>query len=496
MTAGHVPTTNLNTFYTNTTSGTPASPTAIDAAVQDIVQSVNDNYDYAAGLVNAGTLSNMGVINVKDYGAKGDGTTDDTAAIQEAIDSMTYADNPTSIPQMGILFFPKGKYIISSSLNIKGSIIVTGSGRDTTIISISSSVDAFTALENTGANAGTSITIQDLQISSSLASATAGAAINIGYSFTTNSPINVNILRVDIYETYNGIALGNVISGCIDNALIQLCKNVGIITSGSMNAFSIRNTYVNRSGSHGYDFLGNYCSFFNTASDSNGGDGYHFHINGSSVPSHITMISVGAESNTGSGIHFEGGQDISILNCFLNPTGDHPIVLTNVTGFTMTGYDLMTSTAAKYGISQTGCNRLVLINGYANCPNGISNDLTTCTVIGYGSNNSPGIGLGQIPAGIPFAATLAGQDHFLKMTRSGVGTYYLDLNSAGTWGVNIGASNTPFQIMNDALNESIRIYGGGVYMPYGYNLKSPNGTFYKVVVDNTGALSTVAGTPT
>jgi len=51
-----------------------------------------------------------GVKNVKDYGAKGDGVTDDTAAIQKAIDEMK------GIPDT--LCFPDGIYLISGSLGI------------------------------------------------------------------------------------------------------------------------------------------------------------------------------------------------------------------------------------------------------------------------------------------------------------------------------------------------------------------------------------------
>jgi hypothetical protein len=46
-------------------------------------------------------------VSVKDFGAVGDGVTDDTAAIQAAIDS-----------NIGSLFFPAGRYKISSTLNI------------------------------------------------------------------------------------------------------------------------------------------------------------------------------------------------------------------------------------------------------------------------------------------------------------------------------------------------------------------------------------------
>ena len=49
---------------------------------------------------------NLNLINVKDYGAKGDGITDDTAAIQKAIDN-----------NLGkTIFFPHGTYIVSDTI--------------------------------------------------------------------------------------------------------------------------------------------------------------------------------------------------------------------------------------------------------------------------------------------------------------------------------------------------------------------------------------------
>ncbi len=70
--------------------------------------------------------------NVKAYGAKGDGTTDDTVAIRNAMDaaynrraSGTYPGGPTYVNN-AILFFPAGKYIVSDSIDLKADVLGEG----------------------------------------------------------------------------------------------------------------------------------------------------------------------------------------------------------------------------------------------------------------------------------------------------------------------------------------------------------------------------------
>ena len=68
-----------------------------------------------------------GIYNVKDplYGATGNGVTDDTIAIQAAITAAQTAYG-------GIVFLPKGTYIITSTLLITGSVSLVGEGSDWT----------------------------------------------------------------------------------------------------------------------------------------------------------------------------------------------------------------------------------------------------------------------------------------------------------------------------------------------------------------------------
>jgi len=70
------------------------------------------------------------VLNVKDYGAKGDGTTDDTAAIQAAIDSLKNTSISATAHRGGTVYFPPGRYKITSTLTITqtGGITLRGAG--------------------------------------------------------------------------------------------------------------------------------------------------------------------------------------------------------------------------------------------------------------------------------------------------------------------------------------------------------------------------------
>jgi hypothetical protein len=83
-------------------------------------------------LVAAGGGQTPDWVNVKTYGAKGDGVTDDTAAIQAAINAVQAAGG-------GVVYLPAGTYIVNNSaataLSITGSgVYLTGDGPGQTII--------------------------------------------------------------------------------------------------------------------------------------------------------------------------------------------------------------------------------------------------------------------------------------------------------------------------------------------------------------------------
>ncbi|MDR0870306.1 MAG: glycoside hydrolase family 55 protein [Planctomycetaceae bacterium] len=70
--------------------------------------------------INSGAAAERNVpVNVKDFGAAGDGQTDDTAAFQKALDAAAVSDTQT-------VFAPRGNYRFNGSINIPNGVTLKG----------------------------------------------------------------------------------------------------------------------------------------------------------------------------------------------------------------------------------------------------------------------------------------------------------------------------------------------------------------------------------
>ena len=63
--------------------------------------------------------SNTDTFNVRDYGAAGDGKTDDTAAFQKALDTAGRANG-------GVVYAPRGNYLFAGHLNVPQAVTLAG----------------------------------------------------------------------------------------------------------------------------------------------------------------------------------------------------------------------------------------------------------------------------------------------------------------------------------------------------------------------------------
>ena len=164
------------------------------------------------------------VYNVKDYGAVGDGTTNDTTAIQTAI-------NAVKVAGFGTVYFPDGTFVITGSLTLPSNpqcdISLEGEGSNISIIKQTSNANAIYFDMNDGSGWA-----NDYQVAiKSLAFKTSGqasTAIHVTYGtlqYSQHSNISVDINDVHIYSDgsnywNNGIILESAWNFRISNTMV------------------------------------------------------------------------------------------------------------------------------------------------------------------------------------------------------------------------------------------------------------------------------------
>ena len=144
--------------------------------------------------------------SVKQFDAKGDNSTDDTAAIQRALDELYSDTDQDDTRARRTLYFPAGIYKITSALTIPPFAHLVGEGPDKTIISNSGATNAVAVTEDDDGNVYGSI----------------------GTSSAT-TPTQIHITGVTFKNTvaYGGISIDNATSMFFNN-----CKFQGSYTSG------------------------------------------------------------------------------------------------------------------------------------------------------------------------------------------------------------------------------------------------------------------------
>lgn len=422
-------------------------------------------------------------INVKDYGATGDGVTDDTAAINDALaEAQTYDLGAT-------LFFPAGEYLISSTITIPyvsghglGGISILGEGSYSSVIFSNSDIDL---IEYVGDDTDPQDTYNlfGIIISNIYLRYTGGNSTKTGISFTHCHQVLMSNVKIRYFQT------GVYLSHCPNSVFFK----VGI----SANSASSRGFDVgDRSVSNVY--IG---CFFGASGNASGllNDSFGFYaVRGNISDQNIMYFDVGGEC--------EAAIKIDGSNTLTNQTGDINII------------DLVCET--YYGIKLINISRHGNVNitgGWFNCHAGTNErsgvNLTNCTGVSInGATFVNNIGPGSVSG--KCAVTFSSACYDISITNCVIKNQYaLNSNAGGNGiifannsitldtGVDVAGSLVQTQCPHTLINGNvlrgvcgryIRIYGASDHSLVTNNISDGQETITGEAVINSGTGSVTA----
>jgi len=379
-------------------------------------------------------------VNVKDFGAKGDGSTDDTNAIATAVASVA----PVSIyAQSGTVFFPAGNYI-TGQINLPERVTLEGVGLATQLTLRASA----TTLENlimnvqnySGVNDAQACGVHKMRLEGNKGSVS-GSNWNCGIVFQNSTPSGSyeytdarhQVSNV-LIQNFTGDGFVQTGRGVVQGANIQVwtCNGFGF-------NLSIDSMYTNcDSGGNGLDgflvqgnnMLSNCKAWYS---------GYSLMTNRFGTS---TAVSVSAPANSWDGGNITGGLTYSLANGFGNGFLYYNIggssAAGNFNGGESTGCCAQDNARAGFYV-RGGRQTLVGIEADSNSHNGTSDGTSTGTPVGSFAGVDLGGSSNCTVTGLTWdrAANLNHQASGLNITSSATGNrveliFYGKLNDNST----------------------------------------------------------------
>lgn len=235
-------------------------------------------------------------LDVRRYGAVGDGVADDTAAIQATVNAL---------PTGGVVYIPTGIYKLSSAITAKSEVAFQGDGDNNSVLLQSS----------TGQSGIVGVDIHDVTISD-LRISGPNSGTGTGIKFTRSvaaATFYLNFKNITVYQFgADGIELSNPVVSTFErvNAVNNGAKGFNIhgVPAGSAGtSCKFTACYANTNVTVGW-YLENmvYTVLAGCASDHNA-TGYHFKTCQS-----VAAIGCGAEGNTSRAFWVEGGFGVNL----------------------------------------------------------------------------------------------------------------------------------------------------------------------------------------
>lgn len=252
-------------------------------------------------------LYTEGFFNVKWFGAKGDGVTDDTAAIQAAIDAMHSSGG-------GEVYIPSGTYILSNYLTIYSYIKLIGASQYAVTIKQTNANAA-----HIYANDVLYPTIKDITFVGLGMDSAGGGGIFLSRQNNDNTE-GVNFENVTVRNCAgSGITISCPITSVFTNVVCLGLVGSGFSFYGSGTSVVMNACYAITCTEVGFNFDQLNYSVLNACAVEVCGIGYYLHNN----CNNISLIGCGAEDQIyrkpeypGVDFQIEGGVGNSIISCY------------------------------------------------------------------------------------------------------------------------------------------------------------------------------------
>ncbi|MGW0087855.1 glycosyl hydrolase family 28-related protein [Streptomyces sp. NPDC003328] len=382
------------------------------------------------------------VINVKTapYGAKGDGTTDDTAAIQAAINAGA------------IVYFPPGNYV-TGTLTMRPGTTLIGSGAGGTFKPVADTMMSVLKLKS-GTNghliygpADTSwVRIRDLRLDGNSTANTAGDLIHLDSAPAQDTSWYITECSLD-NSPGDGINIGSGRQAVkVSRTWIMRSKNNGVTLNGADGG--LESVLIGLSGANGV-YIGGWvehlsnCDIWSSTANGVVCDNVNM----------VTLVNCGIDRHRQSGLVQQGGGAVSVIGCNFHSNSQaadntYPHISLTAGAMTVVGTQFATDNLANnpdWAIKPVGSVALLewgnRVLAGATIQGFISDPSKTQYAIPFGGQLN--IGASGSPAAVAIRRNFATDAILSGRAASDTQTrYFIDASGAHSWGSGSATGDT------------------------------------------------------